>query len=53
MDLKENLPLLEKIILFEGDKEAVSEIDSKGVEFTFYNEIMEAGVKHLPTIRPF
>lgn len=47
LGFKENLPLLEKIILFEGDKEAVSEIDSKGVEFTFYNEIMEAGVKTL------
>ena len=47
LGFKENLPLLEKIILFDGEKKAVSDIDSKGVEITFYTEIMEAGEKTL------
>jgi long-chain acyl-CoA synthetase len=44
---KDNLPLLEKIILIEGDEKAVSGIDAKGVEFDFYNNIFEAGKKVL------
>ncbi len=47
LEFRENLPLLEKIILFEGDEEAVSGIDKKGTDFLFYNDIMTAGEKTL------
>lgn len=47
LEFRENLSLLEKIILFEGDEKAVSDIDSKGIEFIFYNDIMTAGEKAL------
>ena len=47
LEFKENLPLLEKIILFEGNKQAVSDIDKKGIKFTFYEDIMEEGKKVL------
>ena len=47
LEFKDNLPLLEKIILFEGDDEAVSAIDNKGMEISLYNNIMDAGEKTL------
>ena len=47
LEYKDNLPLLEKIILIEGDEKAVSGIDTKGIEFNFYNNIIETGKKLL------
>ena len=47
LEFKDNLPLLEKIILFEGNEEAVSGIDSKGIKFSFFEDIVKAGEKTL------
>ena len=44
---KKDIPLLEKIILFDGDEKSVSGFDSKGVEITFYKTVFEAGEKTL------
>ena len=47
LEFKDKLPLLEKIILFEGSEQAVSAIVNKGIKITLYDDIMEAGKKAL------